>query len=405
MSETARYRAGWPSLLWRFAIEGLRAQRGRSLLTMLGMGIGTASVVAVVSIGLVGREYVVSLIEGVGSNLVFAYGTGIGPTPTELSFEDLDRMRERVRGVGAMAPVLDDAAYVTIDGEPRVLAVLGSTADYARVRNLRLRQGRFFTEAEDETFAKVCVISKELHRELFGGRAVEGESLRLFDLRFRIIGVYQEGVESAAALEKSEAAGMVAIVPFETLRNVGNTRYVDVVYVQAQGPETVPTVVSDLREVLLSQYGNLDGFTIESLDTYLTLVEQVSDAITLGLMAIAGVSLLVGGIGIMNIMLVTVSERTRDIGIRLALGAGRRDILLQFLLEAAILSVAGGLLGVALGAGAPLWAGVVYDFHVPISGASVLVAFGVSLAVGIFFGLYPARKAANMNIVDSLSYE
>jgi putative ABC transport system permease protein len=283
--------------------------------------------------------------------------------------------------------------------------VLGSTADYARVRNLRLREGRFFTEAEDQSFAKVCVISKELHRELFGGRPVEGESLRLFDLRFRIIGVYQEGVESAAALEKSEAAGMVAIVPFQTLRNVGNTRYVDVVYVQALGPDSVATVVSDLREVLLSQYGNLDGFTIESLDTYLTLVEQVSDAITLGLMAIAGVSLLVGGIGIMNIMLVTVSERTRDIGIRLALGAGRRDILLQFLLEASILSIAGGVLGVALGAGAPLWAGVVYEFHVPISGASVLVAFGVSLAVGIFFGLYPARKAANMNIVDSLSHE
>jgi putative ABC transport system permease protein len=372
---------------------------------MLGMGIGTASVVAVVSIGLVGRDYVVSLIEGVGSNLVFAYGTGIGPVPTELSFEDLERVQERVRGVAAMAPVLDDAATIPIDGEPRVIAVLGSTADYAQVRNLRMIEGRFFTETEDRNFAKVCVISKELARERFGGRPIGEAYVRLFDLRFRIIGVYKEGVESAAALEKSEAAGMVAIVPFWTLKHVGNTRYVDVIYLQAESPEAVATVVNDIREVIVSEYGNLDGYTIESLDTYLTLVNQVSDAITLGLMAIAGVSLLVAGIGIMNIMLVTVTERTRDIGIRLALGAGRRDILLQFLLEASILSLAGGVLGVAIGAGLPLWIGFVYDVDVPVSAISVAVAFGVSMLVGIFFGLYPARKAADMNIVDSLSYE
>jgi len=392
-------------LLLRFATEGLRGQRGRSALTMLGMGIGTASVVLVVSIGLVGRDYVVGLIEGVGSNLVFVYGTGIGPKPTELSFEDLELLQQRVRGVGAMAPVLDDAATIPIAGEPRVVAVLGSTADYARVRNLKMIEGRFFTENEDRNFAKVAVISKELHQELFDGRPVAGESLRLFDLRFRIIGVYREGVESAAALEKSEAAGMVAIAPFWTLKHVGNARTVDTVYIQAESPEAVATVVSDAHAVIEAQYGTTDGFTVESLDTYLVLVEQVSDAITLGLMAIAGVSLLVGGIGIMNIMLVTVTERTRDIGIRLALGAGRRDILAQFLLEAGILSVVGGLLGVLIGAGAPLYLGFVYDVPVPVSPASVLVAFCVSMSVGVFFGLYPARKAAGMNIVDSLSYE
>ncbi|MEE2677160.1 MAG: ABC transporter permease [Myxococcota bacterium] len=395
----------WHRLLLRLAWEGLQGQRGRSLLTMLAMGIGTASVVVVVSIGLVGRDYVVSLIEGVGSNLVFAYGTGIGPNPTELTFEDLALLEQRVRGVSALAPVLDDAATLPIDGEPRVVAVLGSTAAYYDVRNLRMSQGRFFNETEDRGFAKVCVISKELHREFFGGRSIDGAYLRLFDLRFRVIGVYREGVESAAALEKSEAAGLVAIVPFWTLKHVGNTRTVDVVYMQAKSPAAVPTVVADTEAVLISQYGNLDGYTIESLDTYLVLVKQVSDAITLGLMAIAGVSLLVAGIGVMNIMLVTVTERTRDIGIRLALGAARTDILLQFLLEASILSLAGGLIGVLLGAGLPLWVGFLNDVAVPISAVSVLVAFGVSMLVGVFFGLYPARKAADMNIVDSLSYE
>jgi len=396
---------GWFRLLWRFAIEGLRGQRGRSLLTMLGMAIGTASVVAVVSIGLVGRGYVISLIEGVGSNLVFAYGTGIGVNPEEVSFEDVDLIREGVTGIAAMAPVLDDMETVPIDGQPRTVNVLGSTASYAQVRNLIIIHGRFFTPAEDLNAAKVCVISKDLAKELFGGRPIGEQWLRLFDLRFRIIGVFREGVESAAALEMSEAAGLTAVMPFSTLKNLGNVTDVDTVYIQAASPGAVPGVVDGVREILAAQHHSIDNFTIQSLDRYLTVVEQISDGITLGLMAIAGVSLLVAGIGIMNIMLVTVTERTRDIGIRLALGAGRRDILLQFLLEAGMLSLAGGLLGVAIGAGVPVYVGFLYGLDVPVSAASVVVAFGVSMAVGVFFGLYPARKAANMNIVDSLSYE
>ena len=175
---------GWFRLLWRFAIEGLRGQRGRSLLTMLGMGIGTASVVAVVSIGLVGRGYVISLIEGVGSNLVFAFGTGIGVNPEEVSFEDVDLIREGVTGIAAMAPVLDDMETVPIDGQPRSVNVLGSTASYAQVRNLIIMQGRFFTPAEDVNAAKVCVISKELAKELFGGGPL-GEEWPCVMMRFR----------------------------------------------------------------------------------------------------------------------------------------------------------------------------------------------------------------------------
>jgi putative ABC transport system permease protein len=301
--------------------------------------------------------------------------------------------------------VLDDLETVPIDGQPRAVNVLGSTASYAQVRNLIIMQGRFFTPMEDVNAAKVCVISKELAKELFGGRPIDEEWLRLFDLRFRIIGVFREGVESAAALEMSEAAGLTAVMPFSTLKNLGNVTDVDTVYIQATSPETVPGVVQGVRDILTAQHHSIDHFTIQSLDRYLTVVEQISDGITLGLMAIAGVSLLVAGIGIMNIMLVTVTERTRDIGIRLALGAGRRDILLQFLMEAGMLSLAGGLLGVAIGAGVPVYVGFLYDFDVPVSAASVVVAFGVSMAVGVFFGLYPARKAANMNIVDALSYE
>jgi putative ABC transport system permease protein len=400
-----RRTTAWFRLLLRFAIDGLSGQRGRSLLTMLGMAIGTASVVAVVSIGLLGREYVVSLIEGVGSNLVFAYGIGGAVNPEELTFEDVNAFRQRIAGVEAMAPVLNGNEVITVHGLPQTITVLGVTPEYARVRNLVVMSERFVSQVEESTAAKVCVISKELALKLYGTVEVaDNASLRLFGLRFQIIGTFREGVESAAALQKSEAAGLVAIIPFSTFRNLSDVRSVDVVYFRAVTPDSVPSVVSQVTEVIRSRHRSLSSFKVESLDQYLVLVQQISDAVSLGLMAIAAVSLLVGGIGIMNIMLVTVTERTQDIGIRLALGAGRRDILLQFLLEAAILSFAGGIAGTLFGAGLPVYIGTLYHVEVPVSGISVLVAFAVSVGVGLFFGLYPAQKAANMNIIDALGY-
>jgi len=395
----------WLNLLFRFALDGLSGQRGRSLLTMLGMAIGTASVVAVVSIGLLGRDYVISLIEGVGSNLVFAYGTGGGVNPEELAFEDIDALRARVPFVAAMAPVLSGNEPVSIKNQPETMGVLGVTPEYAPVRNLVVVSGRFLTAAEEAGAAKVAVISKELAERLWATPQLAGEQwLRIFGLRFRIVGVFREGVESAAALQKSEAAGLVSIIPFSTFRNLSGVRYVDVVYFQAQSAAAVPAVVEAASAVIAARHRSLSSFKIESLDQYLVLVQRISDAVSLGLIGIAAVSLLVGGIGIMNIMLVTVTERTQDIGIRLALGAGRRDILLQFLMEASILSLAGGIAGTLIGAGLPLYVGFLYGIDVPVSGISVAVAFAVSVGVGLFFGIYPARKAANMNIIDALGY-
>ena len=399
-----RRTTAWFRLLLRFAIDGLSGQRGRSLLTMLGMAIGTASVVAVVSIGLLGRDYVVSLIEGVGSNLVFAYGVGGSVNPEELTFDDVDAFRQRVAGLDAMAPVLNGNEPLPIRGVQQNVTVLGVTPSYAQVRNLVVTSGRFLSEGEESSGAKVCVISKELALKLYGTLDIADESLRLFGLRFQIIGTFREGVDSAAALQKSEAAGLVAIIPFTTFRNLSDVRVVDVVYFRAMSPDAVPSVVNQVTEIIRSRHRSLTSFKIESLDQYLVLVQKISDAVSLGLMAIAAVSLLVGGIGIMNIMLVTVTERTQDIGIRLALGAGRRDILLQFLLEASILSFAGGIAGTLFGAGLPVYIGSLYSVEVPVSGISVLVAFAVSVGVGLFFGLYPAQKASNMNIIDALGY-
>ena len=392
-------------LLLRFAVDGLSSQRGRSLLTMLGMAIGTASVVAVISIGLVGRDYVVRLIEGVGTNLVIVFGNDEGVNPEEVTFGDVDAIAAQVPNVAAMAPVLYDIQTVSIRNKPKSLRVLGTPPAYRDVRNLVLTSGRFFSEQDETQGAKVAVISKKLARQLFGTEEVHGEALRLFNLRFPIIGVYREAVESAAAVEQSEAAGLAAIIPFSTFRNLSDARWVYTLYLQADSREAVPRVLASAQGVMASRHRSIEGFTMMSLAQYLDLVNKISDGISLGLLAIAGVSLLVGGIGIMNIMLVTVSERTRDIGIRLALGAGRRDILAQFLMEAGILSLLGGIAGLVLGVGLPWYIGRLNGIDVPVSLTSVAVAFSVSLAVGTFFGLYPARKAANMNLVDSLSYE
>ena len=375
------------------------------MLTLLGMAIGTASVVAVISIGLVGRDYVVSLIEGVGTNLVIVYSKDEGSNPEQVTFGDLEAIEERVPYVAAMAPVLSDIQTVSIRNKSKALRVLGTPPAYAAVRNLIATSGRFITEQDEETGAKVATISKKLALEAFGSEDIRGKSLRLFGLRFPVVGVYREAVETAAAVEQSEAAGLAAIIPFSTFRNLSDARWAYTLYLQASSRAAVPDVLAATTEVMASRHRSIEGFTMMSLAQYLKLVDKISDGISLGLLAIAGVSLLVGGIGIMNIMLVTVSERTRDIGIRLALGAGRQDILLQFLLEAAILSLLGGLLGLLLGVALPWTIGFLNGIEVPVSILSVIVAFGVSLTVGTFFGLYPARKAANMNLVDSLSYE
>jgi len=305
----------WLSLLFRFAIDGLSGQRGRSLLTMLGMAIGTASVVAVVSIGLLGRDYVLGLIEGVGSNLVFAYGTGGGVNPEELAFEDVDALRQRVPYVAAMAPVLSGNELISVKNQPETISVLGVTPEYEPVRNLVVVGGRFLTQTEESGGAKVAVISKELALKLYGTTQFGEEWIRIFGLRFQIVGVFREGVESAAALQKSEAAGLVAIIPFSTFRNLSGVRFVDVVYFQAESAGAVPSVVTAANAVIASRHRSLSSFKVESLDQYLVLVQRISDAVSLGLIAIAAVSLLVGGIGIMNIMLVTVTERTQDSGV------------------------------------------------------------------------------------------
>ena len=212
-------------LLLRFALDGLAAQRGRSLLTITGMAIGTASVVAVISIGLVGRDYVVGLIEGIGTNLVIIYSKDEGTSPEQLTFGDIDALVKRVPYVSAMAPVLHEMQNFSVRNEEKSMRVLGTPPAYASVRNLVVVSGRFLGEADEVTGAKVAIVSKKLAEEAFGSTDIRGRSLRLFGLRFPVVGVFREAVESAAAVEQSEAAGLAAIIPFQTFRNLSDAHH------------------------------------------------------------------------------------------------------------------------------------------------------------------------------------
>ncbi len=397
--------AGWLQVLARLAWDGLRFQRGRSALTILGMAVGTASVVAVVSIGLAGRGYVVRLIEGVGSNLVIAEGTGEGVNPEYVTFDDADALGGALAGLATLAPVVETSRTISIRGQAWPIKVLGVTPEYAHVRNLAIREGRFFRGIEEENAAKVALVSGELSRRLYTSGLPDDASVRLFDLRFRVVGIFGEGVNTAAAVNRSEASGLTVMIPYSTLHQLHETPEVDVLYIRAHSPTAIAEVEIETERLLASRHRSMESIEIESLVPFINLARRVSDAIGLVMLAVAAVSLLVGGIGIMNIMLVTVRERTRDIGIRLAIGARRSDILTQFLMEAALLSILGGVVGVLLGAGLPLLTGLVLGIPVPISAVSVLVAFVVCLGVGLVFGVHPARRAAAMNIVDSLAHE
>ncbi len=361
--------------------------------------------VAVASIGLAGRTHVVGLIEGVGANLVMARGTSEGVNPEFVTTEDVDALAESLQGVATLAPVIETSRTLSIKGQAWPVNVLGVTPEYAGVRNLRIYSGRFLRTAEEESGSKVALISRELATRRYGGVLPPDASVRLYDLRFDVVGIFGESVGTAAVVRRSEAAGLTVIVPYTTLRHLHDNREVDVVYMRGATAAAVPQVMQIAERVLSARHRSMESIEVESLKPFLDLALRVSEAITLVLLAVAGISLIVGGIGIMNIMLVTVRERTRDIGIRLAIGARRRDILTQFLLEAALLSMVGGVVGVALGAGLPLLVGLLLGVQAPISAWSVGVAFAVCVAVGLIFGVQPARKAAGMNIVDSLAYE
>jgi putative ABC transport system permease protein len=390
-----------------FAWTSLMANKTRAGLTMLGMVIGTASIILVVTIALTGRDYVLQQIQGVGSNLIYLYYeaggtvTGAKTLSDDLTLDDL-RAIQSLPGVASATAIVTNHDRLMLSGREREISVIGTTPAYRRVRNLRILGGRFFDASDEQSFNKVCLLTEDLARNLFGTVDVAGRGVKFFQVRFEVIGVFKEGVETFGT---SEVSAYSALVPLPVLRHFNMSDKVDLIYASASSGALVPATSERIRQLLEKRHRSGSNYRVENLAEILKAAGRIATALTLILFLIGAISLVISGIGIMNIMLVTVTERTREIGIKMAVGARRKEILFQFLAESMLMAIAGGSVGIVLGLSGPLLAKWFSGFDIPISPVSIIVAFSLSVVVGVTFGLLPANRAAKLNPTEALRYE
>ena len=408
----------------RLAAQGLLANRLRSGLTMLGILIGVGAVILLVAVGNGTAVQVQNQVAALGSNIIYIYpastrgaggvsqGFGSGSTLTQADIASLNNQSQAPHIVTAI-PITQAAGNMTYQNQNWFAQTTGSTADYAQVRAYTMASGSFFTSADVQSNAKVVVVGKTVVDNLFQGQDPVGQQIKINRQTFTVIGTFAS--KGSAALGNQDN---VAVVPITTawayLNGRGGGKNISQIIVEATGPGSVTTAQQEATTILLNNHQVADptnpDFTTQSQQDILAATSSVTGTLTVLLGAIAAISLVVGGIGIMNIMLVTVTERTREIGIRKAIGARRRDILLQFLIESMVLSGLGGLLGIAVGwftssqiSSIKFGGGTLAPPVVSIP--SVLVAFGVSVGIGLFFGIYPANRAARLHPIEALRYE
>ncbi len=390
------------------ALDALRANKVRAFLTMLGVIIGSASIVLVVTVALTGRRFVIGQIEGVGSNIVWAENQLNPGQASALSYgittADVDAVRRGIPQVQEAAGEREMQTSLVVAGKEWPVTLIGVTRGYQSIRNLVILRGRYFDEQDQQSRDKVCLVTKELADRISPYQESVGLAVQLGELRCTIIGVFKERV---ATFGLSEIQTESALIPFPLMKNYTGTDILRLLYAQARAPDDVPSVTSQVGQLLRSRHPAGAIYSVQNLSSILDAAKRVAAALTIVLLIIGFIALLISGIGIMNIMLVTVTERTREIGIRKAIGASRSEILSQFLLEAFMISGFGSVAGILLGVGIPVLAQTWLpgNLRVPISGLSVVVAFVVSCATGLFFGYLPAKKAAILQPTESLRYE
>ncbi|HUA61151.1 MAG TPA: ABC transporter permease [Verrucomicrobiae bacterium] len=392
----------------RFSTQALRANPVRSLLTGLGMVIGTASVILVVTISLTSRDYILEQIEGIGSNIIFGYYvSGMTTTAADADYvklADVEAIRQSLSAdIVAATGVMSSFDHVLIQGKPQDVKINGTDEDYEGVRNMVISSGRFLDASDVSGREKVAVLTDHLAERMYG--AVDGglnQKIKLFGMQFTVIGTFHERVETFG---QSEVERDTIVIPITVLRYFAPVERIDPLYVKVRTPETVERTAVRVREVLESRHRPGARYRVETLTAILEAAKNISLILSLVLVLVSAITLVISGIGIMNIMLVTVTERTREIGVRLAVGASARKILLQFLAEAMILSLVGGSIGILVGLAIPFSASVFADIRIPISWVAVAVAFGVSCLVGLVFGILPANRAAHLNPTEALRYE
>jgi putative ABC transport system permease protein len=396
------------------AFRALRRNKLRSVLTALGIIIGVAAVIAMVGIGNGAKAQVEAQIASLGENVILIFSgsttssgirTGWGNAGT-LKIEDAEAIRREIPGVVAVSEEIRSASQVAAGNQNWLTQVLGESADYLDIRQWQLTDGASFTPQDVRSANKVCVIGRTTATQVFGNDDPVGQVLRIKNVPFVVTGVLTPKGLSALGSDQDDVvimpytSAMKRVIGGTTLRNV-NVQIGDA----RQLPAAQQQIISLLRQRHNIRPGRDDDFTVRGQQEIADMATAQSKTLTVLLGAIAGVSLIVGGIGIMNIMLVSVTERTREIGVRLAVGAHGRDILTQFLIEAVALSSVGGIIGIAFGVGASRVLSVYENWPTLISLSSIILSFLFSAAVGIFFGFYPARKAAALDPIEALRYE
>jgi putative ABC transport system permease protein len=397
------------SEIMSFAFDTFCSNKIRFLLTALGMVIGTASLILVVTIGLTGKQYVLNLIQGIGANLIYAEYEGGAQRITNtaqdpLMADDLTAVREQIPAVVAGSPVVMLNERVPVgDGKERDIQILGTYPEYARVRNLVVVSGRFFDEQDERARNKVGLVTEKMAEETYGspGNAI-GKVIKLSGLPFTVIGTFRERVNTFG---ESEVTTNTLVIPFNVSRYFTDTPTVKLIYFSVADSSMVEPVTEQVRKMIQSRHRAESVYNVTNLTQLVHVAEKAADALTWMLLGIAAIVLLVSGIGIMNIMLATVSARVREIGIRKAIGATNREIRFQFLSEAILISLGGGLLGVVIGLAIPYSVRFLTEYRIPISGLSAIVAIVVSSLVGVLFGTVPASRAAKLDPVESLRYE
>ena len=392
----------------RFSAQALRANPVRSILTGLGMVIGTASVILVVTISLTSRDYILEQVQGIGSNIIFAYYANAGGSAVAdadyVKMSDVQAIRQDLTGdIIAATGVMSNFDRILIGGKEQDVKVIGSDQDYQPVRNIIISSGRFLDESDLTMRTKVALLTDQLATRMFGGRAAAlRQTVKLYGLTFTVIGTFHEKVETFG---QSEVERDTILIPITVLRYFTPVERIDPLYVQVRSPQQVDRIATRVQQILEARHRPGARYRVETLTAILTAAKNISLILSLVLVLISAITLVISGIGIMNIMLVTVTERTREIGVRLAVGAAPREILLQFLVEAVMVSLSGGLIGILVGIALPLSARLFADIRIPISWIAIAVAFGVSCLVGLIFGMLPANRAAHLHPTEALRYE
>ncbi len=395
--------------IFSFAFETFMSNKVRFALTALGMVIGTASLILVTTIGLTGKQYLLNQIQAIGSNWVYAeYESGGGRISNtgsdDLTIDDMEAVQHQVSGIAYATPVVPLSERVAVGGgKERDLQIMGVYPEYQQVRNIVILEGRFFDHQDSQAHNKVGVIMPKLAIQLYGSeQASLGKTLKLSGLPFTIIGTFRERVDT---LGQSEVTDNTMLIPYTVIRYFQETPIVKQIFFSAADASLVVPITAQVQRVIQSRHRPESVYSVRNLTQLVAMADKTATAMTMVLLAVSLVVLLVSGIGIMNIMLATVSARIREIGIRKAMGATNREIRFQFLSEAILISLIGGVIGIIVGLAIPFSVRFLTEYRIPISGLSAIIAIVVSSLVGILFGTVPAIRAAQLDPVESLRYE